>query len=72
VIESSLKRAGGDAYSDPGGCLPAAAADHIGTHDRIRRADCDGLTIALATEQGEQALLVGDVQVSAPTVLAWW
>ena len=49
MIESSLKRTGRDADSDPGGWLLAAAADHIGTHDRIRRADSDGLTIALAT-----------------------
>jgi hypothetical protein len=49
VIESSLKRAGRDADSNPGGGLLAAAADHLGTHDRIRRPDCDGLTIALAT-----------------------
>jgi len=49
VTESSLKPPGRDAASDPDGCLPAAAADHIGKHDRIRLADRDGPTIALAT-----------------------
>ena len=68
MIESSLKQAGRDADSDPGDWPPAAAADHIGTHDRIRRADRDGLTIALATtdssaraaghEPGRPAVLV--------------